>query len=75
MDLISSVQSLLGIKSMNGNQNIAYIPPDEQASLCSARKEDLQNITKQIKDLLNQLEKKEGLLQDYEKDLKKLRFL
>ncbi|CAK8695020.1 forkhead-associated domain-containing protein 1-like [Clavelina lepadiformis] len=72
-DLLNSVSSLLGVNSLQGAGSMQHLPPDEREKLSQSRRMDCNQITSSVKSVIQQLDRKEQLLQGYEKDLGKLR--
>lgn len=68
------VAGLLNISTLQGMQSMQHAPKDELEKLCNERRMDLEMLSTRIKSLLHRLERKEHLLQGYEKDLSKLRY-
>ena len=75
MDLLNSLASMLGITSLNGSGTMLHLPSDERERLLTQRKKDLEKICSNVKSTLQQLDRKEQLLQGYENDLIKLRYV
>lgn len=73
LDLANTVGGLLRINALVGMKPMAHVPTDERLKVTDARREDLDAISTQVKSVLNRLERKDNLLQSYEKDLAKLR--
>uniref|UniRef100_F6PVU0 FHA domain-containing protein n=1 Tax=Ciona intestinalis TaxID=7719 RepID=F6PVU0_CIOIN len=73
MDLMNSVGGMLGINAFDGMSSLQHAPQDERERLSANRRADLEKITLRIKSLIQRLDRKEQLLQGYEKDLTKLR--
>nr|CAB3246036.1 forkhead-associated domain-containing protein 1-like [Phallusia mammillata] len=73
MDIMNSIAGLLGIGALKGMRTMQHVPQDEIDKLSNDRRSDLEIISTRIRSMLQRLDRKEHLLQGYEKDLSKLR--
>ena len=73
IDLVTSLKGILNISHLSGIRSMSHTPKDEREKLSADRKIDLDLISNYVKSLIQRVEQKERLLQDYEKDLCKLR--
>lgn len=73
MDLLNTLSSTLGISNLNASGTMLHLPADEREKLMTLRKKDLDKVCSNVKSTLQQLDRKEQLLQGYENDLIKLR--
>ena len=73
MDLLNNLSSIMGMSSLNGSGTMLHLPADERDRLQAQRKKDMEKICSSVKSTLQQLDRKEQLLQGYENDLIKLR--
>ena len=75
MDLLNNLASLLGITSLSASGTMLHLPNDERERLLTQRKKDLEKVCSNVKSTLQQLDRKEQVLQGYENDLIKLRYV
>ncbi|XP_023587934.1 forkhead-associated domain-containing protein 1 [Trichechus manatus latirostris] len=73
MDMSKTLGSLMNIKDMSGHVSMKYLSPKERERVTQLRQRDLELVFDKIAQLKNRLERKEGLLRDYEKDIEQLR--
>ena len=72
-DVLNALSSILNLSSLAASGTMAHLPSDERDRLFVDRKKDLDKICSMVKSTLQQLDRKEQLLQGYESDLVKLR--
>ncbi|XP_069775044.1 forkhead-associated domain-containing protein 1-like isoform X2 [Narcine bancroftii] len=73
LDLVRGLSGLLDVKELSGSLLLKHIPQDERQKLEKARERDGELMTGRIVQLKSRLERKDELLGNYEKDLKRLR--
>nr|XP_054768394.1 forkhead-associated domain-containing protein 1-like [Lytechinus pictus] len=73
MELAGTVARLLGLGEIPGQESLAHLPRDEKDRVMIERGDSHELILSRLKTLNQRLERKDALLQDYEKDLEKLR--
>ncbi|XP_071476887.1 forkhead-associated domain-containing protein 1-like [Diadema antillarum] len=73
MELMSTVARLLGLGEVPGQESLCHLPRDERQRIMGERGSAHELITSRLRTLNQRLERKDALLQDYEKDLEKLR--
>ncbi|XP_063715664.1 forkhead-associated domain-containing protein 1-like [Symsagittifera roscoffensis] len=71
--LTKSLARRLGLENMNGNRTLAHISRDEREKLFVEREKDIEQINSNVGALQSRVERKDELLNTYEKDLNKLR--
>jgi len=67
--------SCLELESVEGLRQIGHIPKDERERLLSERESSCQLLANRIKVLKERIARKDELLQGYERDLVKMRFV
>ena len=72
-NLTKSLARRMGLEKMNGNQTMAHISREEREKLFVEREKDIENINTNVNSLFSRVERKDELLNNYEKDLNKLR--
>jgi len=75
MDVMNTVAGFFGISSLQGMRSMQHVSTDEREKLSNDRRLDLDLLNSRIKAVLQRLDRKEQLLQGYEKDLSKLRLV
>uniref|UniRef100_UPI00398F827E forkhead-associated domain-containing protein 1-like n=1 Tax=Pristiophorus japonicus TaxID=55135 RepID=UPI00398F827E len=73
LDLVKALSSLLNVKELSGSLSLKHVPRDEREKLGKARQRNAELLNSRIAQLKSQLERKDGLLGGYEKDLEQLR--
>lgn len=73
LDICNNVGGLLSITSLAGMKSANHLPEDERMRLADDRRQDLEAISQRIKSLTTRLDRKDNLLQNYDKDLARLR--
>eukprot|EP00057_Strongylocentrotus_purpuratus_P004677 XP_003729226.1 PREDICTED: forkhead-associated domain-containing protein 1 [Strongylocentrotus purpuratus] len=73
MELSGTVARLLGLGEIPGQESLAHLPRDEKERIIKERGSSHELILSRLKTLNQRLERKDALLQGYEKDLEKLR--
>ena len=73
MELTGTVARLLGLGELPGQESLGHITRDERERIVSERSSAHELITSRLRTLNQRLERKDALLQDYEKDLERLR--
>ena len=74
LTLLRAVASSLELDDIGGLRSMAHIPRDERIRLARERESGVELLTSRIKVLIERIQRKDELLQGYEKDLAKLRY-
>ena len=72
-NLTKSLARRMGLERVGGNQTMAHISREEREKLFVERERDIENINTNVNALYSRVERKDELLNNYEKDLNKLR--
>lgn len=73
LDLCNNAGGLLGVPNLSGMRSANHLPEDERMRLADDRRQDLEALSQRIKSLTTRLDRKDNLLQNYDKDLARLR--
>ncbi|CAF0756552.1 unnamed protein product [Brachionus calyciflorus] len=73
LTLLRAISTILDITELDGLRSMSNLCPDERKRLLGERTKSTEAICVKIKAMLDKLERKDGILQDYELDLAKLR--
>ncbi|KAG8505629.1 Forkhead-associated domain-containing protein 1, partial [Galemys pyrenaicus] len=73
LDMSKTLGTLMNIKELSGHVSMKYLSPRERERVNHLRQKDLDLVFEKITQLKNRLERKEELLQGYEKDIEQLR--
>ncbi len=71
--LTKSLARRMGLEKLGGNKTMAHISRDEREKLFVEREKDIEVINTNVNSLYSRVERKDELLNTYEKDLNKLR--
>ena len=71
--LTKSLSRRMGLEGLGGNRTMAHISRDEREKLFVEREKDIEQINSNVGALQSRVERKDELLNTYEKDLSKLR--
>ncbi len=75
MTLLRAVASSLELDDIAGLRSMAHIPKDERQFLTMERERSVEILASRIKVLKERITRKDELLQGYERDLAKLRYV
>ena len=70
---LRAIASALQLDNVNGMRSMGHIPRDERVRLAAEREQTCERLATIIKVMKERIDRKDELLQGYEKDLAKLR--
>ncbi|XP_010608914.1 forkhead-associated domain-containing protein 1 isoform X2 [Fukomys damarensis] len=73
MDMSRTLGSLMHVRAMSGHVSLRHLSPKERERVSHLRQRDLDLVFEKIAQLKGRLQRKEALLQGYERDLEQLR--
>uniref|UniRef100_A0A8C2VMB1 Forkhead associated phosphopeptide binding domain 1 n=1 Tax=Chinchilla lanigera TaxID=34839 RepID=A0A8C2VMB1_CHILA len=73
MDMSRTLGSLMNIKDMSGHVSMKHLSPEDRERINQLRQRDLDLVFDKITQLKSRLQRKEEILQGYERDIEQLR--
>ncbi|XP_053137250.1 forkhead-associated domain-containing protein 1 isoform X2 [Hemicordylus capensis] len=73
LSLIQDLASLMNVKDLKGMQTLKHLRPDEREKVGMQRQKDLELLFDKISKLKSRIERKDGILKEYERDVGQFR--